>query len=34
VRQHFYAISAERRLRHAAVVAVSEAARSELFTAR
>lgn len=31
VRERFYAISAERRLRHPAVVAVSEAARSDLF---
>ncbi len=33
VRERFFAISAERRLRHPAVVAVSNAARSELFTA-
>lgn len=32
VRERFYAISAERRLRHPAVVAVSEAARLEVFT--
>jgi LysR family transcriptional activator of nhaA len=31
VRERFYAISVERRLRHPAVVAVSEAARQELF---
>jgi LysR family transcriptional activator of nhaA len=31
VRERFYAISAERRLRHPAVVAISEAARAELF---
>lgn len=31
VRERFYAISAERRLRHPAVVAVSNAARGELF---
>ncbi|HKK14598.1 MAG TPA: transcriptional activator NhaR [Gammaproteobacteria bacterium] len=31
VRERFYAISAERRLRHPAVVAVSQAARSKLF---
>ncbi|MEJ2645088.1 MAG: transcriptional activator NhaR [Gammaproteobacteria bacterium] len=31
VRERYYAISAERRLRHPAVVAVSQAARSELF---
>lgn len=33
VRERFYAISAERRLRHPAIVAVSNAARGELFTA-
>lgn len=33
VRERFYAISAERRLRHPAVVAVSNAARLEIFTA-
>lgn len=33
VRERFYAISAERRLRHPAVVAVSQAARVALFTA-
>lgn len=33
VRERFYAISAERRLRHPAVVAVSNAARLEVFTA-
>lgn len=32
VRERFYAISAERRLRHRAVVAVSQAARTALFT--
>lgn len=32
--ERFYAISAERRLKHPAVVAVSEAARRELFAAR
>jgi LysR family transcriptional activator of nhaA len=31
VRERFYAISAERRLRHPAVVAISQAAREELF---
>jgi LysR family transcriptional regulator, transcriptional activator of nhaA len=31
VRERYYAISAERRLRHPAVVAVSQAARAELF---
>ncbi|WP_224368249.1 transcriptional activator NhaR [Hyalangium versicolor] len=31
VREHFYAITAERRLRHPAVVAISEAARTRLF---
>lgn len=34
VRERFYAISAERKLRHPAVVAVTEAARLELFSAR
>lgn len=34
VRERFYAISTERRLRHAAVVAVSNAARLEVFSAR
>lgn len=33
VRERFYAISVERRLRHPAVVAISQAARQELFTA-
>lgn len=33
VKERFYAISAERRLRHPAVVAVSQAARQALFTA-
>jgi LysR family transcriptional regulator, transcriptional activator of nhaA len=32
VRERFYAISAERRLKHPAVVAISSAARNELFT--
>lgn len=32
VQEHFYAISVERRLRHPAVVAISEAARRELFS--
>ncbi len=31
VHERFYAISVERRLRHPAVVAISKAARSELF---
>lgn len=31
VREHFYAISAERRLKHPAVVAISDSARSQLF---
>ena len=31
VRERYYAISTERRLRHAGVVAVSQAARLELF---
>lgn len=31
VREHFYAISVERRLKHPAVVAISEAAREHLF---
>jgi len=34
VRERFYAISAERRLQHPAVVAISEAARNQLFGAR
>lgn len=34
VRERFYAISAERRLRHPAVVAVSNAARLEVFTSK
>lgn len=34
VRERFYAISAERRLRHPAVVAISEAARLEVFPGR
>lgn len=33
VRERFYAISAERRLKHPAVVAISEAAREDAFTA-
>ncbi len=33
VRERYYAISAERRLRHPAVVAISEAARTDLFQA-
>ncbi len=32
VRERFYAISVERKLRHPAVVAISEAAREEMFT--
>jgi len=31
IRQRFFAISVERRLKHPAVVAVCEAARQELF---
>jgi LysR family transcriptional activator of nhaA len=31
VRERFYALSAERRLKHPAVVAISSAAKSELF---
>ena len=34
VKERFYAISAERRLKHPAVVALTDAARSELFTER
>lgn len=34
VRERFYAISVERRLKHPAVVAICEAARQELFAAR
>jgi LysR family transcriptional activator of nhaA len=34
VRERFYAISGERRLKHPAVVALSDAARQELFTAQ
>jgi LysR family transcriptional regulator, transcriptional activator of nhaA len=34
VRERFYAISVERRLKHPAVVAISDAARHELFAAR
>jgi LysR family transcriptional activator of nhaA len=33
VRERFYAISTERRVRHPAVMAVTESARSELFAA-
>ena len=33
VRERFYAISVERRLRHPAVVAISESARDRLFVA-
>jgi LysR family transcriptional activator of nhaA len=32
LRERYYAISAERKLKHPAVVAISEAARQELFT--
>ena len=32
IKERFYAISAERRIRHPAVVAITETARSELFT--
>jgi LysR family transcriptional activator of nhaA len=32
IRERFYAISVERRLKHPAVVAITEAARTELFT--
>ena len=31
IRERFYAISAERRIRHPAVLAISQSARSELF---
>jgi LysR family transcriptional activator of nhaA len=31
VRERFYAISVERKLKHPAVVAISEAARTKLF---
>ena len=31
IRQRFYAVSVERRLRHPAVVAISQSAREELF---
>jgi LysR family transcriptional activator of nhaA len=34
VRERFYAISVERRLKHPAVLAISQAARESLFTAR
>ena len=34
LRQQYYAISVERRLKHPAVVAISTAARAELFEAR
>jgi LysR family transcriptional regulator, transcriptional activator of nhaA len=33
VKERFYAVSVERRLRHPAVVAISDAARQELFRA-
>jgi LysR family transcriptional activator of nhaA len=32
IKEHFYAISAERRLKHPAVTAITETARSELFS--
>jgi LysR family transcriptional activator of nhaA len=32
IKEHFYAISAERRIKHPAVTAITESARSELFT--
>jgi len=32
IKEHFYAISAERRIKHPAVTAITETARSELFT--
>jgi LysR family transcriptional activator of nhaA len=31
VRERFYAVSAERRLKHPAVIAITESARQELF---
>jgi LysR family transcriptional activator of nhaA len=34
VKERFYAISAERRLKHPAVVAISDAARQDLFVQR
>jgi LysR family transcriptional activator of nhaA len=34
VRQHFYAISVERKIKHPAVVAIHEAARQEIFAGR
>jgi LysR family transcriptional activator of nhaA len=34
VQERFYAISVERRLRHPAVVAITEEARAELFSGR
>lgn len=34
IKERFYAISMERRLKHAAVIAISEAARSDLFAGR
>ena len=34
VRQQFFAISVERRIKHPAVVAISEAARHEIFASR
>jgi LysR family transcriptional activator of nhaA len=32
IKEHFYAISAERRIKHPAVSAITETARTELFT--
>ena len=32
VRERFYAISVERRLKHPAIIAITESARSELFS--
>jgi LysR family transcriptional activator of nhaA len=34
VRERFYAVSVERRLKHPAVLAISEGARHELFATR
>ena len=34
VRQNFYAISVERKIKHPAVVAIREAARQEIFSRR
>jgi LysR family transcriptional activator of nhaA len=34
VRERYYAISVERRLKHAAVAAITSAARTEVFAAR